>query len=344
MMYLACSKQGGLRALFLLVGIVLLSGCWPKEQHFNEIQGRTMGTFYQVIVEAPSGSQTLLQQRIDYKLQQISQTFSTYLPDSEINQLSQAAAGEWLAVSSDMLQVMLAAQQVYQQSSGAFDPTVRTLVDQWGFGPLQRADVIPDDQTLASALAEVGFSAVTIDAEQSKILKQQARQFELSGVAKGYAVDQIANFLSAQGHSNFLVNIGGDIRVEGNRRDGTPWRVAIEHPDQEQQAVYQTLRVTDLAVLTSGDYRNFFMVDGERFSHTLDPFTGFPIDHGLASVTVLAESAALADAWATAFTVLGFEASKALSQELAIPLLMLNRDQDEFQVYSNEFFQQALAE
>lgn len=336
------SKKGGRYALFLLL-IVTISGCWSATEYL-QLQGRTMGTFYQVTVEANPKSRLLLEQQLDAQLQRLSDTFSTYQPESEINRISDAPAGQWLTVSDDMLQVLLLAQGVFLQSQGAFDPTIRPVVDLWGFGPMQRADVVPSDEELQLALASVGFDAVTIDAEQQRIFKHQQRTFELSGVAKGYAVDQVAEWLQRQGAGNYLVNLGGDVRVAGLRRDGQPWRIAIEHPDQQQQAVYDTLKLTDTSVLTSGDYRNYFMVDGQRYSHTLSPVTGRPIDHGLASVTVLHPSAAIADAWATAFTVLGFEASQALATANHMPLMMLMRQQHEFVLYRNSLFADVMPE
>lgn len=331
------AKEGPLALLLLL----FLSSCGFNEP-MQLVQGRSMGTFYQVRFEANPRQTALIRQQIDLRLNSINQTFSTYVLDSEINRISQAEAGQWLPVSKDMLQVLAASQEVYQASGGAFDPSVRPLVDIWGFGPLQRPDRIPAEQEIAEAMAALGFDQLELDKDGQRIFLHRPLSLDLSGIAKGFAVDQIAQLLAAKGIDNYLVNIGGDMRLAGLRESGEPWRVAIESPEAAADHYYRLLHLSDQAIVSSGDYRNYFEDQGQRFSHTLDPVTGFPIANKLASITVLAPTAMMADAWATAFTVLGAQASLDLANELGIAIYTLERSGDEFVGQGNVFFEQQL--
>ena len=314
--------------------VLLLTIACSKPDHFT-LSGMTMGTHYHITVVDADIDSAALQTLVDQQLLASNQTFSTYIDDSELSQLNRAPAGEKIAVSEDLLNVLVAAQQVAELSNGAFDSTIGPVVDLWGFGPTPMVDQPPSEQALTDALNQVGYQHLILQLPSSTVLKQQPLQIDLSAIAKGYAVDQLAELLSNQGIQNFLVDIGGELRLTGHNPRGTPWRIAIEDP---QGGVERALSVTNRAMATSGDYRNYFEHDGERYSHTIDPRTGKPIDHSLASVTVIADTALWADAMATAINVLGVDAGLQLAEQQQLAVYLIIKTTDGFSVrYSTAF-------
>jgi thiamine biosynthesis lipoprotein len=209
------------------------------------------------------------------------------------------------------------------------------LVDLWGFGPKATGDLIPSDQDITVALKNTGFDGVVL--KGLILTKNKPVALDLSAVAKGYAVDIVSNYLEMSALPDYLVEVGGEIRVSGFNSEGMPWRVAIEQP-QLLASVNKIVGLTDISIATSGDYRNYFERDGIRYSHTIDPRTGKPIDHNLASVTVLIDSCAEADAWATAFSVLGAQQSIELAEKLDLAMYMLVRQNDQFIASSSRSF------
>jgi thiamine biosynthesis lipoprotein len=214
-------------------------------------------------------------------------------------------------------------------TSGAFDVTVGPLVDLWGFGPVANVSTPPADDDIELAKQKTGLEFLQADCANAAIRKTKPGiRIDLSGYGKGRAADDIGILLSEQGIFNFLVEIGGDLRAQGKNAKGQLWRVAIERPDSEGRAVERIIQVDNTAVATSGDYRNFFEVAGERYSHTIDPRTGRPVTHDLASVTVLFDNAAIADGYATALMVLGPDAGMALAERRHIAAYFLVREGD----------------
>lgn len=273
------------------------------------LAGKTMGTSWQVQLVATEDSASLdrlaaeiavLLQRLDRDL------FSTWTPDSELSHLNRGIVGEMWQLPDELAEVLVLAQMVHRRSEGAFDVTLGALVDLWGFGPEPVAGR-PTAAAVRAARQRVGMEAFTLDPEAGTIVLHKALQFDLSGIAKGYAVDRVATLLQRAGHDNFLVEIGGELRLQGWRADGAAWVVAIEKPQSGLPEAFARLdsRGDALALAGSGDYRNVREYDGRRYSHEIDPRSGAPVDHALSAVTVLHESAALADAWATALMVLG---------------------------------------
>jgi thiamine biosynthesis lipoprotein len=276
-----------------------------------------MGTTWHVTVVGRASTEGL-QQGIERRLEEINQTFSTYREDSEINRFSRfARAGEEFPVSRDFAAVMRTAARVYQVSGGAWDGTVRPLVDLWGFGPRPpRADP-PDPKKVEALLGDVGFDRIEI--RPGALVKRVASvTLDLSSIAKGYGVDQVAAVVRGAGFSDFLVEIGGEVRAAGNRRNGGPWRVGINRPsaDASPNELYRVVAVTDAALATSGDYRQFFVRDGVKYSHVLDPRTGHPLTNGVVSVSVLAPDCTLADGLATAVMVMGADPGLAAVERL----------------------------
>jgi thiamine biosynthesis lipoprotein len=311
----------------------LLAACSAKDEHaFVRLEGQTMGTSYHITLvrKDPAITQdelTALQADIDAELQTINQHMSTYIPDSEIMQLNGAAVDEWLYLSEPLREVLAISQTISRKSDGAFDITVGPLINLWGFGATKQEDEKPSVEAIALARANIGYQHLEIIGHQ--VRKAVAIQLDLSAVAKGYGVDWVANFLSARGFEHYMVEIGGELRLQGLNAKGQPWRIAIEQPES-LQAVFKAISLSDQGMATSGEYRNYFEVDGKRYSHTINPATGYPIEHNLASVTVIAPTCAEADAWATALNVLGPEKGMAIANKEKLSVYMIVKEGDEF--------------
>lgn len=321
---------------FLLLAMLFL----PREELLI-LSGSTMGTQWQVqIVSDGSVALDTLAGDIDLLLQRLDRgIFSTWTPDSELGQLNRAEDGKAVVVSPDMLQVLQTALDVYEASDGAFDPSVGPLVDLWGFGPVE-VTVSPDAAAIAGARARLGAAEIRINAAAATVVKPARLQLDLSGIAKGHAVDRVAALLREHGIGNYLVEIGGELRVQGRRSDAEPWTIAIERPTpgvRDVQALFDT-RGEALALAGSGDYRNFRIVDGVRQSHEIDPLRGVPVQHGLAAVTVLAASAMAADAWATALMVLGPSDGRRIADRLGLSAYFIIHDGEGWQVETSGRF------
>ncbi len=213
---------------------------------------------------------------------------------------------------------MKAAARVFALSGGAWDGTVMPLVDLWGFGPAGPVDEPPAEEKIAAGLAEVGFAKIEIRDSGALVKREASVTLDLSSIAKGYGVDQVAELVRREGFTDFIVEIGGEVRAGGARRDGRPWRVGINRPraDAAPDEVYRVAFLRDEAFATSGDYRNFFVRDGVRYSHIIDPRTGRPVTNRVVSVSIRAPDCTLADGLATAVMVMGAEAGLALVERL----------------------------
>ena len=247
-------------------------------------------------------------------LERIEGRMSHYRPDSELSRFNRAATTDPQPLSGETLGVVAEALAVSRASGGAFDVTVGPLVDAWGFGAPGRAPEAPDEASLAALRARVGADLLAVDLETLTLRKRRPDVvIDLSSIAKGYAVDAVASLLPEHGFGDYLVEIGGELRAGGTNERGEPWRVAIERPTSGLATARRIVPLTDAALATSGDYRNFYELDGARVSHTIDPRTGRSVTHGLRAVSVIAERCSLADARSTALNVLGPEAGYALA-------------------------------
>ncbi len=317
----------------LLFGTVFLSGCGQAERDVIRFAGETMGTTYHITLVADEGKSlsvdaTALQAAVDAELQKINQHMSTYIPDSELMRFNAFQAGEWHKISRPLEDVLLLSQQISERSGGAFDITVGPLVNLWGFGPDKHEDDVPGAEAIAAVKARMGY-------DKLEVLDGQARKsadiwLDLSAIAKGYGVDWIADYIARQGINHYMVEIGGEIRVKGTNPQGQAWRIAIEQPSMMQQSVHKAIALTDAGMATSGDYRNYFERDGKRYSHTIDPQTGYPIAHQLVSVTVIASTAAEADGWATAINVLGPEQGMEVADREKLAVYMIVKESEGF--------------
>jgi thiamine biosynthesis lipoprotein len=291
-------------------------GCGPRPE--VRLAGRTMGTTWHVTVVGRVSAGDL-EGKIDRRLEEVNQSLSTYREDSEISRFNRfQGAGEEFPISGDFLRVMKVAARVFELSGAAWDGTVMPLVDLWGFGPAGPVDEPPAKEKIAARLADVGFAKIEIRDAGALVKRQPSVTLDLSSIAKGYGVDQVAELVRGEGFTDFIVEIGGEVRAGGARRDGRPWRVGINRPraDAAPDELYRVAFLRDEAFATSGDYRNYFVRDGGRYSHVIDPRTGRPVTNRVVSVSIRAPDCTLADGLATAVMVMGAEAGLALVERL----------------------------
>jgi len=260
-----------------------------------------MGTSWSAqIVDAPRGAR----RDIGMVLARIIEEMSHWEPDSDIDRFNRSIVGRWQPLPPQFARVLTAAFEIGEASGGAFDPAMGLLADLWGFGPAGARRDVPGDYAIGEALAVSGRRHIDFDAPARRARRLAAAQLDFSGIAKGFAVDAVAERLLGAGLPDFLVEIGGELRGEGIKPDAQPWWVDLE-PVPGSNLAPVRVALHGLAVATSGDYRRAFAHDGTSYAHTLDPRTGRPLTNGVASVTVLHAQALYADAWATALTVLG---------------------------------------
>ncbi len=294
------------------------------------LTGSTMGTTYAIkyrhVSAHPSANLSAgeIQQEIEWQLAAVNQTMSTYDPESELSRFNRSESTDWIPVSAPLYTVLKAALEIGSQSKGAFDITVGPLVNLWGFGPQDGAQRIPDAAEIAATLERTGFDKLMLHDTASAVRKTRADVYvDLSGIAKGYAVDQIAAMLERYGVAHYMVEIGGEIRARGSNAQQIAWQIGIDKPQMHGRAVQKVLSLKNTALATSGNYRNYFMIDNRRYMHVIDPVTGWPANNNLVSVTVLAETGMLADAWATALLVLGFERGMAMAERIGLRALFI---------------------
>jgi len=297
-----------------------------------------MGTQYHIVL-ITSDNQLAnidnLKKNIEDLLQQLNQEMSTYIPTSEISLFNQYKQRNWFPVSTDFAQVVSSAQNISKLSNGAFDITVAPLIDLWGFGAKNQLS-LPTQKQITNALQNIGYQQLEVRISPPALKKSNPNlHIDLSAIAKGFAVDKISELLNKNKYSNYLVEIGGEIRDRGLNLKGKPWKIGIEIPEKKTSKTNQTLLTSNIALATSGDYRNYFIKDGIRFSHTINPTSGKPITHKLASITVLHESTMMADAYATAIMVLGDKKGKLFANANQLKINMIIRKGSGFLVWKN---------
>lgn len=298
--------------LFVGVGACGLAGCGssPISQPVV-LTGPTMGTTYTVKIAGASVSpekQAALQARIDEALARLNRQMSTYDPESEISHFNDYQNTDPFPVSPETAHVVHAALQLYEQSGGCFDVTVGPLVELWGFGAKGRRTSPPSDEEIQNVLAFVGSDKLVVELQPPALSKKVPQlRVDLSAIAKGYGVDLISEILREEKFDNHMVEIGGEVVCRGSSTGGDGWRIGVERPsaDVNGRTIEQVVRLHDRAMATSGNYRNYFDDQGRRYAHTIDPKTGHPVEHSLASVTVIAPDCMWADAVATAVMVMG---------------------------------------
>lgn len=324
-------QPGKVISATLLLELFLLTGCEQSLPTAGSatFSGPTMGTSYSVkITDFPREiSEEALDADIKRILARINGRMSTYQEESEVSRFNRWQNNNWFQVSRETKFVVDEALRVSKLTRGAFDITVGPLVNLWGFGPPMRSAGLPSDDLIEETQAYIGYRLIHTRDDPPAVRKERPLvQIDLSALAKGYAVDQIAELLDSRHIPNYLVEVGGEMRAKGNNAQGMAWKVAVEKPIPEQRAVHRVLYLDNHAIATSGNYRNYFEKDGVRYSHTINPVTGKPINHNLASVTVINKSSMYADAMATALMVLGPEQGFRLAEIESVAALFLIKD------------------
>jgi thiamine biosynthesis lipoprotein len=324
----------------VIIIAVIFTSCSPAKVPETHLSGPTMGTTYNVKFVAIDGvDKNKIQQQIDQLLININQLMSTYISDSELSRFNQWQSTDPFPMSAQTIAVLNEAKRIGDMSSGLLDVTIGPLVNLWGFGPQSRPEKIPSNELIQATQQLVGLDKLTIgETWASKAIPNL--YVDLSTIAKGYAVDQVAELLQSHKIQSFLVEIGGEMRVSGVKASGNSWKIAIEKPQADQRSVQEIISVGDNAVATSGDYRIYYEQDGVRYSHLIDPSTGYPITHNVVSVTVIHPSSMTADGLATALIVMGKEKALALAKQYDIAVLLITKEKDGFNEYTSAKFEQ----
>lgn len=324
----------------LLFAVALLFGTQAYGNEVAQLNGKTMGTFWNVTLAHDLDQSALqaAQTAIEKRLLEVNQSMSTYIPDSELSKLNQNASLEPQMVSDELAYVLAQALKISEASDGAYDVTVMPLVNLWGFGP-KKTDRKPSDEEIQATLAYVGYQHLDLQGNQLRKAKPEVA-IDLSSIAKGYGVDAVAETLSALGYRDFLVDIGGETRASGQKY-GKDWRIGIETPviGSNQSASVVVSLANGRALATSGNYRNFIDYEGIRAVHTLDPRTGQPKSSKLLSASVVADNCMIADGYATALMALGDEQAFdfAEKQGLAVILIYAGEGKDFVVKHSSAF-------
>jgi thiamine biosynthesis lipoprotein len=299
--------------------LFILAGCQFGIEQIH-LEGFAQGTYYSI--KYYDSQNRNLQVAVDSLLEDFNKTASIYDKTSIISRINRNE--EKVSLNDDFKQLYAFAMEVSRQTDGAFDITVGQLVNAWGFGNEKRQTMTR--QKVDSLLSCVGYKRIEL--KNDKLIKQSpCIKLDFNAIAQGYSVDKIGKFLEALHIDNYLIDIGGEVLAKGNKK-GTPWKVGIEQPaphKEQHQQIITSIPLNNMALVTSGNYRKYYEENGKRFAHTISPQSGYPVDHGLLSVTVLSGTATMADAYATAFMVMGMEAS--------IKFLKKNKDMEAFFIY-----------
>ena len=315
-------QKNRLYPIFVILAMLIV---WQIRKSSNpvmtELSGLTMGTTYSIKYFDENG--TNYQVEVDSILVGFNHSLSTYEADSEVSSFNNTSSFSFKRPYFPV--VLQASKEIYLSTAGSFDPTVYPLVSAWGFGPEDR--VIPDSTQVDSLLQFVGFSKINFD--KATVSKQKDEmKLDFSAIAKGYGVDVIAEYILAQGISDYFIEIGGEVRARGLNIDKA-WRVGVENPtvSSGERGLSAVVELVDKSMATSGNYRNYYMLDGVKYAHTIDPKSGYPVEHSLLSATVFAPSCMIADAYATSFMVMGLEKAKII--------IDANSDLETILIYSN---------
>jgi thiamine biosynthesis lipoprotein len=330
--------------LLVVPGLVACSAD-SRQARLTTLTGSTMGTTYSVkITDLPPGcNPDSLQAGIERILTVIDAQMSTYNPDSEVSRFNASRSTDWMAISTDTLLVIDEALRIARLTKGAFDVTVDPLVRLWGFGAAVPQQLPPAQEQIRAIMDNVNYTHIQTQQSPPAVRKKHVDiSIDLSAIAKGFGVDKIAEYLSAADLDNYLVEIGGELRGRGCNPQGLPWQIAIEQPLAGQRSIQQVIRLADWAIATSGHYRNFFEQDKRRYSHLIDPVTGRPVIHPLASVSVLSPSSMFADGMATALMVLGPDAGVALAKRENLAAFFIVKTENGFVEISTPAFDQYL--
>ena len=304
-----------MKILSYLLLVAALCSCQPRKAEYVKMQGRIFGTYYSIIYQ-PIQENDTLDKGVLEQLNQVNASLSTYEDTSTISKFNKSKVG--VEVDEMMIKVISTGKKVYDDTDGAFDMTVGPLVNAWGFGFKKKENIT--EARIDSLMFNVGMNMIQLDGSYLHKSKPGII-IDASAIAKGFGVDVAADYLASQGIENYMVEIGGEIRAQGVNHKGTPWRVGIDKPIDDKAALNRELQailsLTNVGLATSGNYRNFYIEDGKKYAHTIDPKTGYPVQHSLLSASIIAQDCMTADAYATACMVMGLEKSFNLIDSLA---------------------------
>ncbi len=327
---------------FLLL-VIFLSGCRDDTgQHLLEIHGQTMGTEYSVKVvgEFPGGEEALHAQ-VDTLLKHYNDAISTYDPNSTLSKFNRQQTTEPFPITQDMADIFIEALRIGHRTDGLLDVTVGPLVNLWGFGPDARPVKTPTEQQIADARQRIGIDHLHIEvsSDHATVRKDIATMYvDLSTFGEGFGADKVAEFLESRGVQNYLIDIAGASRSRGVNAQGRQWRLGIQKPTDQSADVQAAIIPNGRAVSTSGSYRNYYELDGKRYSHIIDPRTGRPITHHLVSATVIAETALEADGWDTALMVMGTSAALRFAEQNHLAVYLVTKTDKGFDVRFSHAF------
>ncbi|MCK9280783.1 MAG: FAD:protein FMN transferase [Melioribacteraceae bacterium] len=322
-LFISCSNQDNSKELFTFTG-------------------STMGTTYSIkIVEDSSvdkNSLITIKAEVDSVLKEVNRQMSTYIPTSEISVLNNAKKSKWVSISKDFAFVLSKSIEMGEESKGSLDITVGPLVNLWGFGPKEQGRIIPTDSEIIKTMNLTGLDKIEVRLDPPSAMKKIDEVYcDLSATAKGFGVDKVAEYLQSKGYKNFLVEIGGELYARGLNHKGEKWLVGISTPDHTGRVEY-AIGLSNYAMATSGDYWNYFEENGVRYSHTIEPRTGKPITHKLASVTVLDSTCLMADGLATAIDVMGPEKGLEFATKRNLAIYMIVRKGEGFYIKKSPKF------
>ncbi|MGM0905910.1 MAG: FAD:protein FMN transferase [Pseudomonadota bacterium] len=341
MMFLKVSNA---KIWLALMGLAFLVSCSdaPEKIAFS---GETMGTTYSVTLytKDPRHNQEEIKRKVDIVLKRVNAQMSTYDPDSELSQFNQFESTEPVVISRELERVVTRALEIAEQTEGALDITVGPLVNLWGFGPQARPEQEPSERELQTVRERTGYQKLRV--ENHQLIKDNPEMYvDLSTIAKGYGVDRVGHLLDQLRIKQYLVEIGGEVLTKGGKPDEASWRLAVEKPVSTERAVQRVVQFKDGALATSGDYRNYYEEDGRRYSHIIDPATGYPVQHNLVSASVYADDTMSADAYATALLVMGTDKAEAFARKHNLAVMLIYKTKDGFDEYISDAFKPLLSE
>lgn len=325
-----------LRSAVVIGLTAALAGC-PFQDKLESFSGPTQGSTYTVkYVSNGETSKDQIRRQTEEILEEIDRQMSTYRADSVVETFNDLPAGACMAVPDGVRELVLAGERLSKESEGAFDLTIEPLLNLWGFGPKGAGEHVPTAEQIAATKKNVGYRHLRIEGDQ--LCKDAAVEVDFNSIAAGYSVDAVAAHLKKSGIDSYLVEITGELAAAGRKPDGSPWRIAIEAPHDNERVAQRIIELEGYGVSTSGDYRNFFEENGKRYSHTFDPRRGAPIDHQLAAVTVIDRSTLRADGLSTLLMVLGQDEGLAYAQAHNIAAFFVVREEQGFVSKSTKAF------
>ncbi len=314
--------------ILFLVCVATIWYCSRQKSGYQVINGRTFGTFYTIKVRAEHENR-LLQRDVKEELEKINAEMSVFEMSSEISEINREPAGKWIDLSPAMSKLLKKANKIYTMSDGAFDPTTAKLVDIWGFGTEGSIQKLPNEDDIKEILKTTGFNKLQFSPDFKQMRKlYNGTTLNLSAIAKGYGVDRLASLLKKEGYNDFVIEVGGEVVAHGSRADDADgWNIGIAKPADDGNENSFVVKLKDYAVATSGDYRNFFSINGKQYSHTIDPKTGYPVENNLAAVTVFYKNCMMADGLATAIMSMGEKKAANFIRNNNLAAIMFVRDE-----------------